>query len=153
MDIFYLPSWPTSTWHQHLVIGYVKTFSPCTYCTYLYIYTKYTTYIHNQRSTINTKDTSKDPELFGIEHGNDAAADADAFANDELEEDEQQQQQEQQQLATPQKRHIGAVYRSGFLPSYRYLRSPTGSTGGRFSRSGRARQFVWVNGDGSMCAA
>lgn len=122
---------------------------PCTYCTYLYIYTTYTTlYIHYERSTINTKDTSKDPELFGIEHGNDAAADAEAFADDELEEDEQQQHQEQQheqqqqQSATAQKRHIGAVYRSGFLPSYRYLRSPTGSTGGRFSRSGRARQFV-----------
>lgn len=84
--------------------------------------------------------------MFGIEHGNDAAADAEAFADDELEEDEQQQQhpeqQQQQQPATAQKRHIGAVYRSGFLPSYRYLRSPTGSTGGRFSRSGRARQFV-----------
>lgn len=49
---------------------------------------------------------------------------------------------------TPNKRHIGAVYRSGFLPSYRALRSPMGSGsggavgGGRFSRSGRARQFV-----------
>lgn len=126
---------------------------------YISIYKPYIpTYTHNQRLTINTKDTSKDPELFGIEHGNDAAADAEAFADDELEEDEQQQQQQheqqqQQQSATAQKRHIGAVYRSGFLPSYRYLRSPTGSTGGRFSRSGRARQFVWVNGDGSMCAA
>lgn len=83
--------------------------------------------------------------MFGIEHGNDAAADAEAFADDELEEEEQPQQhqeQQQQQSATAQKRHIGAVYRSGFLPSYRYLRSPTGSTGGRFSRSGRARQFV-----------
>ena len=49
--------------------------------------------------------------------------------------------------AAPQKRHIGAVYRSGFMPSYRALRSYTGSSysaggGGRFSRSGRARQFV-----------
>lgn len=44
----------------------------------------------------------------------------------------------------PAKRHIGAVYRSGFLPSYRALRSTTGSGvgGSRFSRSGRARQFV-----------
>lgn len=104
---------------------------------------------------ITTKDTSKDPELFGIEHGNEATdGDAAVFA-EELEEDQQQQLQ-----AMPQKRHIGAVYRSGFLPSYRYLRSPTGSTasgfggaGGRFSRSGRARQLVWVNGDGSMCIA
>lgn len=133
----------------------------CTFCTYLYINIPNLP-IHNQRSTINTKDTSKDPELFGIEQGNAADvvanADADAFTDNDWEEDEPQPQQ--QQLATPQKRHIGAVYRSGFLPSYRYLRSPTGSTGGgyggaggRFSRSGRARQFVWVNGDGSMCAA
>ncbi|EDW60169.1 neuropeptide-like 1 isoform X1 [Drosophila virilis] len=88
-------------------------------------------------------DTSKDPELFGIEHGNEATDAGAAVLAEELEEEQQQQQ------ATPQKRHIGAVYRSGFLPSYRYLRSPTGNTaggyggaGGRFSRSGRARQFV-----------
>ncbi|XP_022222964.2 neuropeptide-like 1 isoform X1 [Drosophila obscura] len=75
-------------------------------------------------------DTSKDPELFGIEHGNDA-------------EQEQDTEPGNEPLTSPQKRHIGAVYRSGFLPSYRYLRSPTGVGGGRFSRSGRdARQFV-----------
>lgn len=53
--------------------------------------------------------------------------------------------------AQPSKRHIGSVYRSGFLPSYRALRGFTGGGGGgggggdlkgRFSRSGRARQFV-----------
>ncbi|XP_070069945.1 neuropeptide-like 1 isoform X2 [Drosophila takahashii] len=78
-------------------------------------------------------DTSKDPELFGIEHGNDAN---DAAAAEDEEPDTEQ-------LPSPQKRHIGAVYRSGFLPSYRYLRSPVGGVGGRFSRSGRdARQFV-----------
>ncbi|XP_017018958.1 neuropeptide-like 1 isoform X1 [Drosophila kikkawai] len=89
-------------------------------------------------------DTSKDPELFGIEHGNDANAAA-AVA-----EEEEEDLQTEEQLPAPQKRHIGAVYRSGFLPSYRYLRSPTvgggggyGGAGGRFSRSGRdARQFV-----------
>ncbi|XP_017120392.1 neuropeptide-like 1 isoform X1 [Drosophila gunungcola] len=86
-------------------------------------------------------DTSKDPELFSIEHGNDAK-DAAAEANETNEEPDEEQ------LPSPQKRHIGAVYRSGFLPSYRYLRSPGGGggyggTGGRFSRSGRdARQFV-----------
>lgn len=77
--------------------------------------------------------------MFGIEHGNDANAAV-------VEEDEQPEDQ----LTAPQKRHIGAVYRSGFMPSYRYLRSPTGGAGGgyggaggRFSRSGRdARQFV-----------
>ncbi|KAH8254643.1 hypothetical protein KR032_011433 [Drosophila birchii] len=87
-------------------------------------------------------DTSKDPELFGIEHGNDGNA-AVAIA-------EKEELQPEEQLSAPQKRHIGAVYRSGFLPSYRYLRSPTieggggyGGAGGRFSRSGRdARQFV-----------
>ncbi|XP_017150628.1 neuropeptide-like 1 isoform X1 [Drosophila miranda] len=91
-------------------------------------------------------DTSKDPELFGIAHGNDAelndavavaAADADADA------EEPDTEPGNEQSTSPQKRHIGAVYRSGFLPSYRYLRSPTGGGGGRFSRSGRdARQFV-----------
>lgn len=90
------------------------------------------------------KDTSKDPELFGIEHGNDAttAEPADeAYMESDAEDGSEQ-------LPSPQKRHIGAVYRSGFLPSYRYLRSPGGSSGfggagGRFSRSGRdARQFV-----------
>ncbi|KAH8257642.1 hypothetical protein KR038_004245 [Drosophila bunnanda] len=87
-------------------------------------------------------DTSKDPELFGIEHGNDANAAVAVVEEVEL--------QPEEQLPAPQKRHIGAVYRSGFLPSYRYLRSPTigggggyGGAGGRFSRSGRdARQFV-----------
>ncbi|KAH8373546.1 hypothetical protein KR200_010787 [Drosophila serrata] len=87
-------------------------------------------------------DTSKDPELFGIEHGNDANAAVAVVEEAEL--------QPEEQLPAPQKRHIGAVYRSGFLPSYRYLRSPTigggggyGGAGGRFSRSGRdARQFV-----------
>ncbi|XP_016947677.1 neuropeptide-like 1 isoform X1 [Drosophila biarmipes] len=83
-------------------------------------------------------DTSKDPELFGIEHGNDVTAGA----------DEVDEEPHTEQLPSPQKRHIGAVYRSGFLPSYRYLRSPGGAggyggAGGRFSRSGRdARQFV-----------
>lgn len=50
----------------------------------------------------------------------------------------------EEHYAAPSKRHIGAVYRSGFLPSYRALRSTVGSGvgGGRFSRSGRARQFV-----------
>ncbi|XP_043867154.1 neuropeptide-like 1 isoform X2 [Drosophila mojavensis] len=84
-------------------------------------------------------DTSKDPELFGIEHGNEATdADANVAAlAEELEEDQQQQQQQQAALqAMPQKRHIGAVYRSGFLPSYRYLRSPTGNTGGGFGGAG-----------------
>ncbi|KAH8401049.1 hypothetical protein KR009_002702 [Drosophila setifemur] len=92
-------------------------------------------------------DTSKDPELFGIEHGSDAAL------QDQAEEEEEQQSRgtdaaEEPEWPSPQKRHIGAVYRSGFLPSYRYLRSPTasggfGGAGGRFSRSGRdARQFV-----------
>ncbi|BFG06599.1 neuropeptide-like 1 [Drosophila madeirensis] len=80
-------------------------------------------------------DTSKDPELFGIEHGNVAVAAADA--------EEPDTQPGNEQLTSPNKRHIGAVYRSGFLPSYRYLRSPIGGGGGRFSRSGRdARQFV-----------
>ncbi|KAH8298486.1 hypothetical protein KR044_006130 [Drosophila immigrans] len=97
-------------------------------------------------------DTSKDPELFGIEHGNDAdvaSADADVDGDGDATAEEPQEEQQEPQTALPQKRHIGAVYRSGFLPSYRYLRSPTGSTGGgfdgargRFSRSGRARQFV-----------
>ncbi|EDW74060.1 uncharacterized protein Dwil_GK21575, isoform A [Drosophila willistoni] len=94
-------------------------------------------------------DTSKDPELFGIEHGYDATAISEeplaAAAREEKEEEEEQLELQQ---PLPQKRHIGAVYRSGFLPSYRYLRSPTvtgsyGGAGGRFSRSGRdARQFV-----------
>ncbi|XP_032571750.1 neuropeptide-like 1 isoform X2 [Drosophila sechellia] len=89
-------------------------------------------------------DTSKDPELFGIEHGNDATA-AEPADEAEMESDAEAGSE---QLPSPQKRHIGAVYRSGFLPSYRYLRSPGGSggfggAGGRFSRSGRdARQFV-----------
>ncbi|XP_017070485.1 neuropeptide-like 1 isoform X2 [Drosophila eugracilis] len=90
-------------------------------------------------------DTSKDPELFGIENGNDA--NAAVAATDEAEE-EPDSEAANEQVPSPQKRHIGAVYRSGFMPSYRYLRSPGGGSGyggsgGRFSRSGRdARQFV-----------
>nr|NP_001137760.1 Neuropeptide-like precursor 1, isoform C [Drosophila melanogaster]ACL83213.1 Neuropeptide-like precursor 1, isoform C [Drosophila melanogaster] len=89
-------------------------------------------------------DTSKDPELFGIEHGNDATT-AEPADEAYMESDAEAGSE---QLPSPQKRHIGAVYRSGFLPSYRYLRSPGGSSGfggagGRFSRSGRdARQFA-----------
>ncbi|XP_030375077.1 neuropeptide-like 1 isoform X2 [Scaptodrosophila lebanonensis] len=94
-------------------------------------------------------DTSKDPELFGIENGDmqsDADTDADANTTSQSGYEEHGELQLQ-----PQKRHIGAVYRSGFLPTYRYLRSPSaddlrfgGNVGGngRFSRSGRARQFV-----------
>lgn len=49
--------------------------------------------------------------------------------------------------AFPLKRHIGAVYRSGFLPSHRALRSfgyglDNEMTGTRFSRSGRGRPIV-----------
>ncbi|XP_017096852.2 neuropeptide-like 1 isoform X1 [Drosophila bipectinata] len=92
-------------------------------------------------------DTSKDPELFGIEHGNDAAL----LQEEEVDDPGMTASgtEPEEQWPSPQKRHIGAVYRSGFLPSYRYLRSPTpgggygGGAGGRFSRSGRdARQFV-----------
>lgn len=43
------------------------------------------------------------------------------------------------------KRHIGAVYRSGFMPSHRTFHSygfGDELTGSRFSRIGRGRQFV-----------
>ncbi|TMW54133.1 hypothetical protein DOY81_000809 [Sarcophaga bullata] len=111
-------------------------------------------------------DTSKDPELFGLKHGHllqnpdlddmdntlavtdlpedeqdeDDDADDDSFHNH----DDLNNMNEQDHYPVPAKRHIGAVYRSGFLPSYRALRSTTGSGvgGSRFSRSGRARQFV-----------
>ncbi|XP_032597027.1 neuropeptide-like 1 isoform X2 [Drosophila grimshawi] len=93
-------------------------------------------------------DTSKDPELFGIEHGNEATNLAN-FPDLQMEPEQEQEQElereheREQPEQPPEKRHIGAVYRSGFLPSYRYLRSPTmNGAGGRFSRSGRARQFV-----------
>ncbi|XP_075166612.1 neuropeptide-like precursor 1 isoform X2 [Haematobia irritans] len=115
-------------------------------------------------------DTSKDPELFGIENSNflqslDAKQDQQQTMPDGLEDTalntndietesvtdpvaESDSDSEDAMYPTPNKRHIGAVYRSGFLPSYRALRSPmiSGSDGavggGRFSRSGRARQFV-----------
>lgn len=125
---------------------------------------KYSKYIEKN------KDTSKDPELFGIENGHllnnpeeediglsvthlpDEAGDSNNFdmdvddnnnAVDDLLDAEADAATENH-YALPTKRHIGAVYRSGFLPSYRALRSTTGSGvgGGRFSRSGRARQFV-----------
>ncbi|XP_036334701.1 neuropeptide-like 1, partial [Rhagoletis pomonella] len=110
-------------------------------------------------------DTSRNPELFGIENalppaepdfmpliggiddpGEEAAALADLSKDDAA-------PAGGPYGPPPQKRHIGAVYRSGFLPSYRALRSTTGTYGsgiggggggggGRFSRSGRARQFV-----------
>lgn len=47
--------------------------------------------------------------------------------------------------APPVKRHIGAVYRSGFMPSHRSLHSngyADEMNGNRFSRIGRGRQFV-----------
>ncbi|KAM7345505.1 neuropeptide-like precursor 1 isoform 2-T3 [Cochliomyia hominivorax] len=113
-------------------------------------------------------DTSKNPELFGIEHGHlwsnpdedegeevaplpvthlpDEAGDSNNIDEDEsvVDDDMLPEEAAGEQYSLPTKRHIGAVYRSGFLPSYRALRSTTGSGvgGGRFSRSGRARQFV-----------
>ncbi|XP_013100258.1 neuropeptide-like 1 isoform X2 [Stomoxys calcitrans] len=115
-------------------------------------------------------DTSKDPELFGIENSNflqsldNAKPSEPQSMSDGVEEmpadndldaesatptiSDSDSDTEDAVYAAPSKRHIGAVYRSGFLPSYRALRSPMGSGsggavgGGRFSRSGRARQFV-----------
>ncbi|XP_011291879.2 neuropeptide-like 1 isoform X1 [Musca domestica] len=112
-------------------------------------------------------DTSKDPELFGIENANflqtldskEAAVgrtgtetaesiDMDSESGAEPIPLTAAESEDSDAYETPSKRHIGAVYRSGFLPSYRALRSPMGSGsggavgGGRFSRSGRARQFV-----------
>lgn len=111
-----------------------------------------------------TKDTSKDPELFGIENskflqsldtdqGQEMTvneADVQETDNDSYSDNDSQTENESDEAVyeTPAKRHIGAVYRSGFLPSYRALRSPMTAAGGgavgggRFSRSGRARQFV-----------
>ncbi|KAL9920103.1 neuropeptide-like precursor 1 isoform 1-T1 [Glossina fuscipes fuscipes] len=92
-------------------------------------------------------DTSKDPELFGIENAVPLPEEdnVEEFAEDEVNDVRNDLR------AQPSKRHIGSVYRSGFLPSYRALRGFTGGGGGgggggdlkgRFSRSGRARQFV-----------
>ena len=123
------------------------------------------------KNQLTSIDTSKDPELFGLEHGHLLqSSDLDDMDNNlaitDLPEDEQEEDddddddnsyhnhddlnnmnehmEEQDHYPLPAKRHIGAVYRSGFLPSYRALRSTTGSGvgGSRFSRSGRARQFV-----------
>ncbi|XP_036230642.2 uncharacterized protein Nplp1 isoform X1 [Bactrocera oleae] len=107
-------------------------------------------------------DTSRNPELFGIENaapraasdympligGLDPGEEAALSQEDTL--DVAAEPPKEAPYGPPQqKRHIGAVYRSGFLPTYRSLRSITGSLGGsigggggRFSRSGRARQFV-----------
>ncbi|XP_011179390.2 neuropeptide-like 1 isoform X2 [Zeugodacus cucurbitae] len=104
-------------------------------------------------------DTSRNPELFGIENaGPPADSDympliGDLDPGDEA--DETLDVATAPPIGAPygppqQKRHIGAVYRSGFLPTYRSLRSISGGLGGsiggggggRFSRSGRARQFV-----------
>ncbi|XP_061399902.1 neuropeptide-like 1 isoform X2 [Musca vetustissima] len=112
-------------------------------------------------------DTSKDPELFGIENANFLQSlDSNEASANQVEAETAVNTDPNTESAdepislsaadtvdsgvygTPAKRHIGAVYRSGFLPSYRALRSPMGSGsggavgGGRFSRSGRARQFV-----------
>ncbi|CAD7012516.1 unnamed protein product [Ceratitis capitata] len=109
-------------------------------------------------------DTSRDPELFGIENAPPPADYNDYMPYiDGLDPGEEiallPPPEDPYNYTTtppdgapygpPQKRHIGAVYRSGFLPSYRSLRSTIGSYGGygggggsRFSRSGRARQFV-----------
>ncbi|XP_054737894.1 uncharacterized protein LOC129244303 [Anastrepha obliqua] len=114
-------------------------------------------------------DTTRDPELFGIEN-NQPSPEANFMALiGSIEPDKVPMEDENSLEFTEapdtdppygppqQKRHIGSVYRSGFLPSYRALRSTTGSYGGygsgggggrgggggvRFSRSGRARQFV-----------
>lgn len=117
------------------------------------------------------KDTSRNPELFGIENaapraasdyipligGLDPGEEAALSQEDTL--DVAAEPPKEAPYGPPQqKRHIGAVYRSGFLPTYRSLRSITGSLGGsigggggRFSRSGRARQFVWVNCGEFVC--
>ncbi|XP_067627485.1 uncharacterized protein Nplp1 [Eurosta solidaginis] len=120
-------------------------------------------------------DTSRDPELFGIEnapHSNDSEyepyiggidpGDPKTTAYEHINNNHATSSSSSLQAplethdayGPPQeKRHIGSVYRSGFLPSYRSLRSTIGSyggygggrggySGGRFSRSGRARQFV-----------
>lgn len=127
-------------------------------------------YCNHNASTF--KDTSRDPELFGIENAA-LRTDFDLMPLiDGLDPGEEgaQSQEDTLDLATAppigapygppqQKRHIGAVYRSGFLPTYRSLRSISGSLGGggggggggHFSRSGRARQFVWVNGGEFVC--
>lgn len=75
------------------------------------------------------------------------AASSPAYFNSNLEGADEAADLAEDHYATPTKRHIGSVYRSGFVPTYRTLRSSAGSTGsgvggGRFSRSGRARQFV-----------
>ncbi|XP_073845450.1 neuropeptide-like precursor 1 isoform X2 [Musca autumnalis] len=112
-------------------------------------------------------DTSKDPELFGIENANflqsldtkeppaSPQVELESAVNNDMDTEtaaepitDADNTEDIDVYETPSKRHIGAVYRSGFLPSYRALRSPMGSGsggavgGGRFSRSGRARQFV-----------
>ncbi|XP_037812701.1 neuropeptide-like 1 isoform X2 [Lucilia sericata] len=109
-------------------------------------------------------DTSKDPELFGLEHAHllqnlddedltplttvnhlpDEAVDSHSVAEDLADEAaaDEEEDEEGHFAPVPSKRHIGAVYRSGFLPSYRALRSTAGSGVEYYPQPERLRQPI-----------